>query len=423
LFVPFYYIAPYAKTLFFLQTVCIAVASIPIYLLGRKLLRHELGGLLMAVAFLFFPSLVSQNVDQVNDAVFPLPFLMFALYFFQEEQFVPFLITAGLASLGKEMTPLTLIMFAPYAFWRKRSWKWVAASLAVPIAALSVSLGIIRPHFAMSSQTKGWYPGLGYFPGFGDSLGEFVKTILFHPVKVLAALWTVQNSIYLLLLLTAVGFVLPFLVPEALLALPELFFNLLSANDGLKTVVWCYNVNTGAFLVVATMYALSRGDRFLQMRLGVAKFGPVLAGCVALLCVSNWWQWFVPSYYVLPPQYKAQQAAFKIVPPDDSLCVGPGQIVGHVSHRKVLGSTEFLQMSQAKPEQLLLYNWVLFDMNYRTPQLGWSVPEEMYMPFVNNPKYELVFARDNVFLCRRREPFPPDQVPPTRILSLKAIKD
>ena len=375
----------------------------------------------MATTFLFFPSLVSQNVDQINDAIFPLPFLMFAFYFFQEEKFIPFLITAGLASLGKEMAPLTLIMFAPYAFWRKRSWKWIVASLTVPIVSLSLALGVVRPHFAKTSQIGGWYPGLAYFPGFGNSLREFVKTILFHPLKVLSAIWTAQNAIYLLLLLTAVGFVLPFLVPEVLFAFPEMFFNLLSSMDAFKTVIWCYNVHTGAFLVVAAMYALARIDPWLQRRLGVAKYGPVLAGCVALLCVANWWQWFAPQNYILPPQYEAQQAAFKLVPPDDSLLVGPGQIVGHVSHRKVLGSTEFLQISHSKPEQLLLYNWVLFDMNYRTPQLGWFVPKEMLMPFINNPKYEVVFAHDNIFLFHRRESFPPEQVPQIRVMSLQTV--
>ena len=423
LFVPFYYLVPSAKTLFFLQTSCIAIASIPIYLLGRKLLKHELGGILMAVAFLFFPSVVSQNVDQINDAVFSLPFLMFAFYFFQEEKFVPFLVAAGLASLGKEMAPLTLLMLVPYALWRRRSWKWVVAALAIPMGALSFTLGMLRPHFAQSAQTQVEYPSLAYFPGFGKTPGEFVRTIFLHPEKVSAALFTGQNAVYLLLLLTAVGGVLPFFAPEVLFAIPEMFFNLLSANDGLKTVVWCYNVTAGLFLVVATLYAIGRIDRFLQSRLGIARYGPVLAGCVALMCVSNWWQWFSPRNYVFQPQHEAQQAAFKLVPPDDSLLVGPGQIVGHVSHRKVLTSTHDFQFSQAKPERMFLYNWVLFDINYRVPQPGWFVPKEMFTPFVNNPQYECVFARDNVLLFRRRQPFPPEQVPPIRILALKSVND
>jgi uncharacterized membrane protein len=429
LFVPVYYLVPGAKTLLFLETLCITVASIPVYLLGRKILRDEASGILMGIAFLFFPSVVAHNVMQFSSTAFPLPFLMFAFYFFQEEKFVPFLITAGLASLGKEMAPLTLIMFAPYALWKRRSWKWVAAPLAIPIAALSLSLGVIRPHFARSAQTQVEYPSLAYFSGFGNTPGEFIKTILSRPDKVFAALFTGPNAVYLLLLLTALGFVLPFFVAEVVFAFPELFFNLISNSDGLKTVVWCYNVNTGMFLVVATMYTLARVDRFLQSRLGIAKYGPVLAGCVALMCVSNWWQWFSPRNYVFPPQHEAQQAAFKLVPADDSLLVGPGQIVGHVCHRKVLASTFNFQLSRAKPEQMFLYNWVLFDMNYRVPQPGWSVPKEMFMPFVDNPQYELVFprenvfARDNVFLFRRRQPFPPEQVPPIRIMALKAVKD
>ena len=421
LFVPIYYLAPSAHTLLLLESLCITIASIPVFLLGRKVLRHDSGGILMALAFLFFPPVVAHHLNQFSTTAFPLPFLMFAFYFFEEEPFGPFLIMTSLAALGKEMAPLTLFMFVPYGLYKRRSWHWIVSAALIPAAALGLSLGVIRPRFARHGGES--YPGLSYFPGMGNNLGEFARTILFRPDKVAAALWTARNGLYLALLLAGVGGILPFLVPQVLFALPELGMNLLSASDGLKTVVWCYNVNTGMFLAVATMYALARIDRWLQPRLGTARYGPVLAGAIALLCLSNWWQWFSPRNFVYQPQHEAQQAVFDMVPPDDSLLVGPGQIVGHVCHRKVLASTYLIEQCHISKEQLLMYNWALFDMNYRYPQPGWYVPKEIIMPFVNNPLYECVFARDNIFLFHRREPFPPEKVPPIRIMSGKIIND
>src|SRR5207247_1690090 len=103
LYLPLYFIAPSVKTLLFLQTLSIAVASIPVYLLGRKVLESEQAAVLMAVAFLFFPTLVSQHVNQLHTSVFPLPFLMFAFYCFQEQRSLPFVALLTLACLGKEI--------------------------------------------------------------------------------------------------------------------------------------------------------------------------------------------------------------------------------------------------------------------------------------------------------------------------------
>lgn len=409
---PVYYLVQSPKTLLFIQTLCITVAGIPMYLLGRKLLEHEAGGILMATAFLFFPSIVGQNINQFTTVTLPLPFLLFAFYFFQEQRFLPFAVCLGLACLGKENVAVTALVFAPYALWKRRSWKWAVASAAIPVGALGLSLGLIRPHFSQGRK----YVALQYYPEFGNSLGEFVKTILTRPDKVFAAMFTMPNGMYLLLLLMGVGFFLPFLAPEVVFALPELFLNLISSNSGMRVVVWLYNVYVGAFLVIAAMYAIARVDRLLRPRLGVAKYGPVLAGCVAVLCVSNWWQWFRPQEYILPPHYTTQQEAFKLVPPDDSLLVGPGQIVGHVAHRAVLISAHMheLEMAKGKTERFFLPNWVLFDMNYRVPQPGWYVPRELFMAYATNSNYEVIFNRDNVFVLRRREPFPPSQVPLVR---------
>src|SRR2546427_205850 len=59
LFVPAFYIFPSPRTLIVIQSICIAVASIPVYLLGRKLLEREAVGVLMALGFLLFPTIVS----------------------------------------------------------------------------------------------------------------------------------------------------------------------------------------------------------------------------------------------------------------------------------------------------------------------------------------------------------------------------
>ena len=59
LYIPLYALAPSPEMSIFLQTLCIAVSAVPVFLLGRKLLRNDAGAICMAVALLFFPSIVA----------------------------------------------------------------------------------------------------------------------------------------------------------------------------------------------------------------------------------------------------------------------------------------------------------------------------------------------------------------------------
>ncbi|HUJ72911.1 MAG TPA: DUF2079 domain-containing protein [Verrucomicrobiae bacterium] len=408
LYIPLYALAPSPEMSIFLQTLCIAVSAIPVFLVGRKLLRNDAGAICMAVAFLFFPSIIALTIGQVHTISFGLPFLMFSFYFFYEENFWPYVITLALVSLSKESFPLTAAMFAPYALWKRRRWHWVATSLVVPIGLLLFDLMIVRPHFAKGSQE---YFALQYFPGMGNSLGDFAKTLLTRPDLVAQRLFTARNALYLAMLLGAVAFFLPFLSKEAIFLVPELFLNLLSSNDGMKVVIYLYNCEVGAFLVIASLFTIVKLERRLRAMLGNGQYGVVLAGCVAILCLSNWWQWFNPSDYQYDTLYETRQRAFTMIPPDDSLVAGPGQVLAHLAHRKLLADPKMIAMF---PDQMFNYNWVFYDMNYQRPILGEYVPREQLMAYGTNTDYQVVFAENNIFVLRRKVPVPLDQVTPIR---------
>jgi uncharacterized membrane protein len=407
LFLPFYYLVQSPKTLLFLQTACFVVASIPVYWLACKQLNNEWGGVFMAMAFLFMPAVAAHNIEQFHTTAYPVPFVMFAFYFFHEGKFRPFVCCLALACLGKEMTAITAVMFLPYALWRRRPWKWPVASLIIPIAALVLSLGVIRRHYAQGHE----YIALQYFPGLGHSLGSFTSTLVLHPGKVFDALLTPENAVYLLVLLTPVCLFVPFLVPEVIFVLPELFFNLLSSNNGMKVVSWFYNLNTAVFLVVALVFALPKLDRFLRARLGPGKYGPVLAACVAALCLSTWYQWFSPRDFQFDAAFGARQRAFKLIPPDDSLVAGPGQVLAHLARHVLLADPKTIRVQQ---DHMFDYNWAFFDMNYQMPILGLYVPQELLLAYGTNTQYQLVFMEKNIFVLRRKQPVPPSQVPEVR---------
>jgi uncharacterized membrane protein len=409
LFWPIYYLVPGVKTLFFITSLCITLAGVATFLVARKVLQDDLAAALAGAAYLFYPSIVSQHINQLHTSVFPLPFLMFAFYFYYVERFRWFVVFLVLACLGKENVALTAFMFFPLALVQRRHWKWIVTPAITAIGSLILSFGVIRPIF---SAGRG-YIAMENFANLGNSMGEVVKTALTEPGKVVSAMMTAQNLQYVLLAVQAAGWVLPWFAVEGMLILPDLLTNTISDNTGLKVLAWHYNLHVGSFLVVAAIISIPRIELWLGRRIGGGRYRVVLAATLLAFSLSSWWMWFHPGEYRVRPAHDALHRAFKLVPRDASLLMGPSQIMAHLSARDVFSTPDRLVRV---PEEMHKYNWALFDMNF--PQYlppDQHVDRDVFYSFATNQLYQVEFAEQNVFVFRRREHFPPDQVRRVRI--------
>jgi uncharacterized membrane protein len=394
LFWPLYALFPMPKTLFFVQTFCLGISAVPMFLIARRVLQDEWSALFAAVAVLFFPTVVSQNVNNMHSSPWVLPFLLGAFYFFHVQNFRWFVAFCVWAALGKENTPLTLLAFVPYALWLRRSRGWWIAPTLISVISLVLSFKVVGPYFA-----RGWtYEALGYLSNLGSSWGEIFRSVFLNPPKLLAALFQPANGPFLLYLLQPAVWILPFLAPEILFVVPDLGTNLIAGNTGMKVIPWHYNVNVGGFLVLAAVFAIPRLQRWLQKRYGEnVRLTPVVPALLAAMAIAHWPFWFSPAHYRPLPHYEAQVRARAIVPADASLIVGPNLILGPFSSRMKITANNLVNNN---PEKMFEYDWAYFDMNY--PWYVPPVPRETVMAFANNPDYELVFAEKNVFVFRRR---------------------
>ncbi len=101
--------------LLFFQSLMLTIAAWPFYLLAKHVLQNHRPALLAGIAFLIFPTIVSQHVNQIHDDQFGLPFLMLATYCFVTGRFRGFVIGMVLTCLGKESLTLTTAAFGVYA--------------------------------------------------------------------------------------------------------------------------------------------------------------------------------------------------------------------------------------------------------------------------------------------------------------------
>ena len=244
----------------FMQSLFLGICAWPMYLIAREIFDDHKTALVAAAAFIFFPSIVSQNVAQVEEPSFVAVYLLFAFYFFIKNRFAWFLLFGCIACLGRENVPLAVAMFGLYAAIQRRNWKWIVVPPVVSLSYFLFALQVIIPHFR---GDRHWFP-MRVFKYLGDAPGAVVLNMLTHPGLVLHHLTAWENVQYSVFLVQPLAWLLPFGSAACLMALPDLAINLLADNSAMKVVGWHYNVITGSFLFVSALLTVKK----LTLRLG-----------------------------------------------------------------------------------------------------------------------------------------------------------
>ena len=391
--VPVFALFPYVGTVLFLQSFFIALAAIPVFLVARRVLSDQLAAWMLMIAFLFFPTIVSQHVNQVHDTQFILPFILFAFYFFEAERFRWFVVFAVLSCLGKENMPLTLIMFGVYAALQRRQWKWIVTPIAIGATALGLLFKVIMPYFRGDRP----YRSFAYFGPLGNSPLEVIGSVVTKPGTFFGVLLSAQNIFFFIQLIQPVGWVLPFLSLPVIFVLPDLMVNLLADNTALKVIRWHYNMTVGAFLLVATIFSIGKLSGWLSHRYGSARYAAGLGVLVACLSVSHWFFWFDINEYRRPPQHEALVEALELVPPDASILV-PHPMLAYAASRWDALDVQYFLYVKPNPEKIFQYQYVILDLNERQQ----PIPQKLVEALASSSAHELIFNRQNVLVFRRR---------------------
>jgi uncharacterized membrane protein len=224
-FAPLWWIWPSANMLLTVQAVAIALGAIPVYRLARKHLRSERGALAFAVAYLLYPATGWLALNEFHPVSFACPLLLFAFWYLDEDRLLPFALFALVAVTTKEDIGLVV---AGYGVWYALARGHRLPGLAIAAAGAAVSalaLYAIVPHFNGASSS--FY---SRYSDVGGSPAHVLLSVFVHPLRIAEALLSFRHLLYLGDLLLPL-LALPLLSSVALVALPELALNLLSATD------------------------------------------------------------------------------------------------------------------------------------------------------------------------------------------------
>jgi uncharacterized membrane protein len=396
LLLPVYWLKPDPHTLFFLSSLLIGLSAIPIYLLALHVWRDRSAAVLMAGGYLFFPTIVSQHVNQIQMMQFAVALVVLALYFLLIKRYRLFLLSCACALLlGTEDVGLTILMFLPYLALKRR-WrdiKWAAAAAALVVVWYLVAFKLIMPIFRGNLP----YRPLAYLSNLGNSPGEIIRTLLLDPERTFGSLLTGENLMYLIIVLQPLLWITPWCSAEAIFVVPYLSLNLLASNQAMKNVAWHYNVTVGMFLIVATVFTVRKWAGALARRWGPFRYEVGFALLFLCLAVTSWPFWLNLSALRPRPYYDAQRAAMHIVPPDESV-IAPETMVAHFSGRERFHTLLGIEHWGG---DLRTYDYIVLDGNDRmndplvTPDFVRSLGE--------NPAYQLIFNQKNVFVFHRKQ--------------------
>jgi uncharacterized membrane protein len=250
-FVPLYWLWPTPETLLVTQAIALAIGGIPIYLIARKVLRSRWLALIPTLAYLLYPALGWLNLENFHPDAFYVPLALFALCFLAYGRWRRYLVMVLLLLLVKEDAWLFLVPLGVFvAFRHNRKIGLVTVGLAV-LWFVIVFWGIQpRLNGASAGAYDAWRIPYG-------GMGGLLKTTFTEPWKVIAYMLSEEKVKYLLQLLAPLVF-LPLLDWRGLIALPVLFFNLISTFWYQSNLQYHYTSLLIPVLCVSAIYGLER---------------------------------------------------------------------------------------------------------------------------------------------------------------------
>jgi uncharacterized membrane protein len=223
LFAPLWRIWPSPTMLLTVKAIALAAGAVPVFWLGRKHLRSERAAVCLALVYLLYPATQWAAVN--DNPPGPVPLLLLAVWYLDEDRLTPFAVVAALALATGEQIGLVVAGLGIWYAIRRRRARAGGAIAAVGLAWTVVAFELVIPHFS-----GGPSPFESRYDTVGGSPAGIAKTLVTDPDRILSAIATFGDArLLLLLIVPLLG--LCFLEPLLLLpTVPVLAMSLLSAR-------------------------------------------------------------------------------------------------------------------------------------------------------------------------------------------------
>ena len=345
-----YFFVPHIYTLFFVVTLSLAIAAVPIYFIGMKLLKNDNAALLFSIAYLLYAPKNIFNFLDGDTSIFLIPLLLFTFYAVLAGNKVWFVVCSILVMLCKTETPVYIIVFALYFLIKQQEFHKIPNKMYLTMGGIAGVLFVLNIFFfQLLSEEDICYSCRG------SSFIGAVSFVATYPI--LDMLSDIQIQSLLKMVFPVVFF--PVFTAEIFLGLPSLLAFILAGDF----------VHQRAHYLAGFVPAIFIGSIYFVRRLYVkfwTQFSPALAAIIFLGCLfSNFTdhiiggpypvaEGFIPDirfldvrnlydkrFYVMDDEDKIAWRMIRMIPKDPNIAISAsGDLLAPLSSRKKL--IEFL---------------------------------------------------------------------------------
>lgn len=333
LFVPAYWLGAGPHFLFVVETVWMAVAAVPIWLLGRDRMGSDWLPLGISAAYLLYPSVEWINEWMFHpDALIIAP-LMFAYWLATRQRWGWFCVAAGIALSCKEDAALAIAALGVVMWLKLRHRAWGLATTLAGIVWFLICTKVIIP--VANGGGQPFYVTL--FPGYGTSVFDIIKNLVIHPSKWVTQAFSATNMTYYAQLFWPVALVALLEPLVLLIAGPQLLVNVISGEGSTNNIHFYYTsiVIAAVFLAVTEAVAkqgrTASGRRFMVALVFAASLASNVAWSPSPISVT-----FHSGYWAGPEAKDvAVNEAIALVPKNGSV-TATYDIDDHMTHRQYI---------------------------------------------------------------------------------------
>ena len=394
LLLPLYLLWPDPTVLLIVQSVVLALGTVPVYLYTRHQTNSEALATAMSAAYLLFPALHYVNLFDFHEVVLAVPLLSFAAYWLLTGRYRLFFVFTLLSLTVKEEMVLVTAAFALYLIVVQRRYRLGLMTLLLALVSAYLIMGIAMP--ALSDRT--YFP-TGRYGYLGTSFSEVLRSVVINPVVLVQHLITPGKIEFLAHLLVPLG-LLPLLgLDTLLLALPTMLYLLLSDYEPQYSIYYHYTAPLIPLLFLAGATGTARLVRW--------RGRPMVVAVSVLVLTTSSTMYFLHSpgplarhfnqekQYTLWPHLDSGYAALAAIPPQ-APAMTLEEFAPHLAAREEI---------YIENEYYLPVEYIFQEHTARTatPRYPAFVPEGRELVY---PYYETVFDRDGYWVRRYQEPVP-----------------
>jgi uncharacterized membrane protein len=394
-FAPLWWVWPSPTMLLTTQSAAIAVGALPVFWLARKHLVNDQAALGFALAYLLYPAVQWLTLNEFHPVALATPLLLFALWYLDEDRLLAFALFAAAACLCKEEIPMVVAALGAWYAVARRRWVPGGVIVLTGAAAVAIAIAVVIPHFN-EGATSAFY---GRYEEVGGSPTGILETAATDPGKLLSVAFDERGVHYVAELVLPLA-LLCLLSPLALVAVPELAVNLLSATPTQTSIHFHYTAGAIPGLVGASVL----GAAFVARRRPSLAV-PLSALVVVASLAANYRLGPLPIWRELPGGETLQAYATHVsahdrsaaravdVVPEGVVVSATNSLGAHLSDRRRVLSFPYVREAQ----------WIAADETQpgygdRIAPLATAV---RLARLRRNPAWELVFAENGVLVFRR----------------------